>query len=309
MERYAGGLWGLLVGDALGVPYEFSFADGLPPMEQIEMVPPEGYRKTYPGVPEGTWSDDGAQALCLLDSLLECDRLDLDDFAGRMLQWLEQGVWTPDGYVFDVGIQTEVSLEALKQGVPPTKSGMTRRDGKGNGALMRTLPLALWHPGSDRELVLDAHRQALPTHGHACNQVCCAWYCLTARRLLEGCGFAEALNRSVAGMREIYRDMPEYAAEFELLEPDKPMRGTGTGLVTDCLKSAFMILLRAASYEDAVRQAVALGNDTDTTASVTGGLAGILFKDIPARWMETMRGRDAVDGLLKQLARWRSAKL
>lgn len=85
MERYAGGLWGLLVGDALGVPYEFSFADGLPPMEQIEMVPPEGYRKTYPGVPEGTWSDDGAQALCLLDSLLECDRLDLDDFAGRML--------------------------------------------------------------------------------------------------------------------------------------------------------------------------------------------------------------------------------
>ena len=57
-ERIAGGLYGLLVGDALGVPYE-----------KIEMTPPSGFRKTYPKIAAGTWSDDGAQALCLMDTL------------------------------------------------------------------------------------------------------------------------------------------------------------------------------------------------------------------------------------------------
>ena len=83
MNRYAGGLWGLLIGDALGVPYEFNPPDNLPPMEQLEMTPPHGFRKTYSGVPEGTWSDDGAQALCLLESLLDCDQLELNDFSKK----------------------------------------------------------------------------------------------------------------------------------------------------------------------------------------------------------------------------------
>ena len=69
-DRIAGGFYGLLIGDALGVPYEFYEAEKLPPYEEIEMLPPAGFRKTYPKVDAGTWSDDGAQALCLLESLL-----------------------------------------------------------------------------------------------------------------------------------------------------------------------------------------------------------------------------------------------
>ena len=48
-----------------------------------------------------------------------------------------------------------------------------------------------------------------------------------------------------------------------------------------------MILKRAKNYKQAVKQAILLGNDTDTTACVTGGLAGILFgfEDIPQQWV------------------------
>ena len=67
----AGGLYGLLVGDALGVPYEFYEAKELPVYEKIEMTPPARFQKTYPRIATGTWSDDGAQALCLMDSLLK----------------------------------------------------------------------------------------------------------------------------------------------------------------------------------------------------------------------------------------------
>jgi ADP-ribosylglycohydrolase len=62
-ERIAGGLMGLLVGDALGMRYEFHAPQDLPPPEEIEMTPPPDFRRAHVGVPPGTWSDDGAQAL------------------------------------------------------------------------------------------------------------------------------------------------------------------------------------------------------------------------------------------------------
>src|SRR5690606_14160158 len=87
-QRIEGGLVGLLIGDALGVPYEFFPPQRLPPIEAIEMRPPAGFPRAHAGVPPGTWSDDGAQALVLLDSLLACDGLDLRHFADGLARWL-----------------------------------------------------------------------------------------------------------------------------------------------------------------------------------------------------------------------------
>ena len=73
--------------------------------------------------------------------------------------------------------------------------------------------------------------------------------------------------------------------------------------MVDCLRSAFMILEQASDYEDAVKRAVLLGNDTDTTACVTGGLAGIRYglQGIPKRWIEALRERERVEALLTEL--------
>ena len=92
-ERVRGALLGLLVGDALGVPYEFTAPEELPPMASLEMTPPSDFRRAHRSVPPGTWSDDGAQALCLLASLLDKGHLDLDDFAARLLAWYERGAF------------------------------------------------------------------------------------------------------------------------------------------------------------------------------------------------------------------------
>ncbi|MNP25890.1 ADP-ribosylglycohydrolase [compost metagenome] len=64
-----------------------------------------------------------------------------------------------------------------------------------------------------------------------------------------------------------------------------------------------MILQTCTSYEDAVKRAVALGNDTDTTACITGGLAGIRYgyEHIPQRWINQLRETDLVDQLLLRL--------
>lgn len=88
---------------------------------------------------------------------------------------------------------------------------------------------------------------------------------------------------------------------YEFYRADDEMVGTGGGYVIDCLRSTFMILKKATSYEQAVKDAVALGNDTDTTAAVTGGLAGILFgfSSIPQRWIDGLRSKEIVDKLIK----------
>ncbi|MCL6637878.1 MAG: ADP-ribosylglycohydrolase family protein, partial [Alicyclobacillus sp.] len=177
-DRLRGGVWGLLLGDAVGVPYEGCSPQLLPPASQLDLMPPPGFSVRYRQVPPGTWSDDGAQALCLLESLLTRGCLDLDDFAAKLVAWYERGLWTVDGRVFGVGHQTREAIRQLRRGVPPARAGQVLPEGKGNGALMRTLPLALWHKGTDADLVAAAHQQALVTHGHVTNQVCCALYCL-----------------------------------------------------------------------------------------------------------------------------------
>lgn len=310
-NRIAGGFYGLLVGDALGVPYEFYEAEKLPPCDEIEMIPPAGFHKTYENVAAGTWSDDGAQALCLFQSLLDQNVFCLEDFSDRVLSWYEDGVWAVDGEVFDVGIQTAYALRGYKNGLLPEECGMLNPDGKGNGALMRVLPLVLWHSvhgSQDKEkrtkgLVEDAHRQCLITHGHVCNQVCCALYCLAAQELMEGLEAHEAIEAGLGALRRSYRDLPEYEQELEWsIRPDQTWEGTGTGYVVDCLRSAFMIFLQASDYEDGVKRAVLLGNDTDTTACVAGGLLGIRYgvQGIPDRWMSMLREREKADELLKR---------
>lgn len=302
-ERLEGGLLGLLIGDALGVPYEFRDASEIPPRAEIELEPPRGFMRSHASVPAGTWSDDGAQALCLLASLLSCKRFDADDFARRLLAWYREGYLAVDRRVFDIGIQTKEVLSAIGRGVPVQQA--TRRDerGNGNGALMRVLPLALWHRGSDAELVRDARASSAVTHGHVRSQLCCALYCLWARQLLQQS--ADAWDRAERSLQAaLPSDDREAHAELkQVLLRELQLPGMGSGYAVDTLRTTVSLLATEATYEGVVKAAVAVGNDTDTTAAVAGGLAGVRdgVSSIPTRWQHALRGRDLVEPLLSDL--------
>jgi ADP-ribosylglycohydrolase len=305
-ERLEGGLLGLLVGDALGVPYEFHPPGAIPPVDQIAYAPPPGFRRAHAGVPPGTWSDDGAQALALLASLLDRGRLDPDDLGRRLVAWYTQGAYAVDGVVFDVGIQTAEAIRAMMGGAPAAGAGPRAERANGNGSLMRVLPLALWHRGSNSELVADAQAQSRVTHGHLRSQVCCALYCLWARQTLAG--NPAAWEDAVADLRALYgAGSPERAELENHIRPDDPPEGQGSGYVVDCLRSARMVL-QAGAYEQVVKAAVALGHDTDTTACVAGGIAGLRdgVGAIPERWRAELRGQEILaplrDGLLRRNA-------
>jgi ADP-ribosylglycohydrolase len=297
-ERIRGGLYGLLVGDALGVPYEFHDASEIPAELEIEMAPPKGFRRTHSSVPIGTWSDDGSQALCLADSLIRDASLNLADFASQLLAWYETGHMTPDGKVFDVGIQTRRALGVLRKGVDASQAGPSGEQDNGNGALMRCLPV-VFVGKSTEHLIELAMRQGIVTHGHVRSQLCCALYALTGAGILEGLLPNDALNRAGGELRRRFIDT-EHGQEVRLLLDARVQPPRGSGYVVDSLWSAIDCLLATTDYESCVRRAIMLGNDTDTTACIAGGLAGLFYGycGIPSKWVAVLKGVGLVEGVL-----------
>lgn len=299
-DRIAGGIFGLLIGDALGVPYEFHDAASLPPADQIEFEPPANFRRSHHGIPPGTWSDDGAQALVLLHSLIECGGFDIDHFAQGLLRWRNDGFMAVAGVVFDVGIQTNASLTELKQGISPKLSGGIDEWSNGNGSLMRCLPIALWHRGRNSELVDLAFAQSAPTHGHLRSKLCCALYCLWARAVIEE--ISDPWDWAVDALRAELNGQQKTELEERINPQTFPEKIRGSGYVVNSLHAARWALQNR-DFESAVKAAVLLGEDTDTTACITGGIAGLTdgVQSIPKRWFDGLRGKEIVEPLVEKV--------
>lgn len=76
-----------------------------------------------------------------------------------------------------------------------------------------------------------------------------------------------------------------------------------SGYVIDTLEASVWCLLTTDNYKEAVLKAVNLGQDTDTTGAVTGGLAGLLYglDDIPANWITQLARKNDIDELANRL--------
>ncbi len=300
-SRLRGAIYGLLIGDALGVPYEFSNAAELPERNLIEMEPPAGFRRAHAGVPAGTWSDDGAQALHLLKVLLDGDTAIEDRLADGLQSWYSSGELTPDGRVFDIGIQTQEALARLGRGVPPSQSGPYEECNNGNGSLMRVHPAALLPTSDDSVLIERARRQSLPTHGHTRSLLACSLAAVISARLLSGLPFVRALDEAQEYLEETTVEAERN--ELRIVLDGRLDAPNGSGYVVDCLWSAVAAVLRTRSFEECVRCAISFGNDTDTTACVAGGWAGLLYGEeaIPLRWREQLQGKHLVEPMLERL--------
>ncbi|RYF45834.1 MAG: ADP-ribosylglycohydrolase family protein, partial [Cytophagaceae bacterium] len=178
---------------------------------------------------------------------------------------------------------------------------------------------------NDFDLARDAMRQSLVTHGHLRSQLCCALFCLWARQIGEGLNSETACGNATTNVRELLPSLcraanaptggdeladsiadlafGEWENELEWhIRPGDDLSGWGSGYVVDCLRSV-RYALREPNYEAVVKYAVALGYDTDTTACIAGGLAGLRegIEAIPERWMKQLRGKEISEPILERL--------
>ena len=301
LEHITGGILGLAIGDALGVPVEFN---GRGTLQNRPVVDMREYGSHHQ--PRGTWSDDSSLAFCLAETLVQ--GYDLQDLANRFVNWYNHSYWTPYGHVFDVGIATSHAIHRLENGGEPTKAGGKDVSSNGNGSLMRILPLLFFIKDKPIEERFNIVRDVSSlTHGHIRSIIACFYYLEFAKMLLEGIEKYTVFEKTkelvntflkdnhIAEQKEIdvfHRLLINPIGEYEIrpIYDFKESEIYSSGYVLHTLEASIWCLLKSNSYSETVLKAVNLGDDTDTTGAVAGGLAGILYKEygIPELWRQQL---------------------
>ena len=298
-------LLGISTGDAVGVPVEFKSREIIKNKPVTDMT---GFG-TY-NLPPGTFSDDSSLTFCLAEGLIS--GYSLNTIAENFIKWRYDNYWTATNVVFDVGITTQNAIEKLINGCDPAIAGDFDEESNGNGALMRILPLLLYIRNKPIEERYQLTRQVSSiTHGHVRSSIACFYYLEFARQLLQATdkfGIYEQLQTSIPSFLDSTSINPDEKNIFKRLLIDRidliPIEQiSSSGYVVSTLEASIWCLLTTESYNDAVLKAVNLGSDTDTTAAVTGGLAGLLYgyDTIPAKWVQQLARKDDIMDLASRL--------
>jgi ADP-ribosyl-[dinitrogen reductase] hydrolase len=290
-DRAVGALVGLAVGDAVGTHLEFT---GKPDFARLEDMIGGGPFRLKPG----EWTDDTAMALALADSLLAHPEFDPADLMNRFVAWHETGKYSCTGACFDIGTTIRAALSRYRRDGNPL-AGSTDERSAGNGALMRLAPVAVRYRRDRDTLRRVAALQTRTTHG--------------AAEAIDGSVlFAEMLADAIAGrpIHEILRPRPrDLAGRIAEIASGSSWRSKhrkeirGTGYVVDALNASLWAVSRTTCYRSAVLLAANLGEDADTTAAITGQLAGALYgvSAIPKQWLATIAWREEIESVARRL--------
>lgn len=265
---YLDGMMGLVVGDALGVPVEFSSREE---REQDPVKEMRGYG-TYP-VAKGSWSDDSSMA------------------------------------IYDYMKSKDVSI-----------CGQRDENSNGNGSLMRILPVCIYLKYMQDEGKIDdagavkiVHDMSALTHAHIRSKMACGIYFFCVRELAERSGtISELLQKAVDLAFFFYEKEAASSAElghFERIRDVDSLKGIpegqikSGGYVIESIEAALWCMLNTSSYQECVLKAVNLGHDTDTTAAIAGGLAGIYYgyDAIPEAWKCDIIRRRWIEDMCKSM--------
>jgi ADP-ribosylglycohydrolase len=299
-ERYRGALIGLATGDALGTTLEFKPPGTFEPI--TDMVGGGPFR-----LDPGQWTDDTSMALCLAESLIECDGFDAIDQLSRYLRWKRDGHHSSIGRCFDIGGTVRKALATFERYGEPW-SGSTDEHSAGNGSLMRLAPVPLFFAADPETAIARAADSSRTTHG--------AWEAIDACRY-----FAGLIVGAVQGKTKDELLAPLFtpidglwareplAAEIRSIAVGSfakrnPPEIRGTRYVVASLEAALWAFSKSTSFEDGALLAVNLGNDADTTGAVYGQIAGAYYgvEAIPCKWRNRLAGLHTLehmaDGLL-----------
>jgi len=289
----------------LGVPVEFSSRS----QRKLDPVTDMTGYGTYK-LPSGTWSDDSSLTFCLAESVAK--GFDLNAVAQNFVKWSRENFWTATGVVFDIGAATCKAINRLSQGIEPQRAGGTSSDANGNGSLMRIAPLlfVIYDKPVGERFRLTKQVSSI-THAHIRSVFACFYYLEYALLLYQGVDRMEAYEI-------LQKKMPDYIEELGI-DPvkisvfDRLLKGNihevaeekieSTGYVLHTLEASLWCFLTTNTYKEAVLKAVNLGSDTDTTAAVTGGLAGLYygFENIPQNWISQLARVEDIEDLSRRI--------
>lgn len=304
-EKIKSVLFGVAIGDAVGVPVEFKSRSTLKANPVIDMI---GYG-TY-NLPPGTFSDDSSLTFCLAEAIAQ--GFDVNIIGLNFIKWRYQNYWTARGKVFDVGNATHSAIDRIVNGTAPELAGGTEASSNGNGSLMRILPLVFYMLDKNSMERFEITKMVSSiTHRHIRSVIACYYYLEFARQLVDEKDKFEIYFDLKREISEILRHLGISASEIDHFNrllagniqelPEEQI--FSSGYVVHSLEASIWCLLTTETYKEAILKAVNLGEDTDTTAAITGGLAGLHygFDDIPKKWVNKLVKKKNILDLAERL--------
>lgn len=284
-DRYRGCLVGLACGDAVGTTFEFSDRGTFTATDMVGGGPFN--------LKAGQYTDDTSMALCLAQSLIDCNDFSPYDQMMKYCDWYKNGYMSSTGTCFDIGMTTSRALHAFLQSdnVNPF-CGSTHDTSSGNGSIMRLAPVVMWLYQSpirhSMNIIEDSSRT---THGSE--------KCINACKMMTQVMYGILDNLDKNAISGVLQRMHEKQLGFmpQINPVGKAIdQISGSGYVVESLEAALWCFFNTDSYEDAVLAAVNLGDDTDTTAAVVGQIAGAYYgySGITKKWCTKLQDHDMI---------------
>jgi len=307
VDRACGVLLATAAGDALGVPYEFSTPPE--PDAEAEMIG-GGLGDFAPG----EWSDDTSMAVAIAQVAASGADLaaeaSLDAIGEGFLSWFRGGP-------ADIGIQTSAVLAGTQRRVDAGEIGVSRvmteeaaaysaarSHSAGNGALMRTAPVALAHLDDREHLGTAARLVARLTHGDPLAGDSCVLWCEAIRIAVieERFDVTSGIDLLPASRRDQWTSWLDDALDLER-NRDEAVPGerfNPNGFTVSALQAAVAAIMTTEvpglqpsnHLQLALHAAVRIGDDTDTVAAIAGGLLGARWGSsaVPDQWRQAVHG-------------------
>ena len=284
-DRIAGTLLGMAAGDALGAGYEFESS----PQGEIAMI-----GGGLGGFAPGEWTDDTSMAVCIAE-VTATGAVDLEAIGDRILEWARSGP-------ADIGVSTSQVLGRARSGrglpeVAATYFADHPDKAAGNGALMRTAPVALAHLGDDEAIATAARAVAELTHADPLAGDSCVLWCIAIDRAIR--------ERRLDGVHDGLALLPEerrshWAEVLAEAEQRPPPTFSNNGFTVTALQAAHAAITQtdvpdrhsAHHLQHALVEAVRIGHDTDTVAAIAGMVLGARWgaSAIPFAWRRILHG-------------------
>ena len=196
IKRFEGCLLGLACGDAVGATVEFVPRDRFKPM--TDMVGGGKFR-----LKKGEWTDDTSMALCLAESLVECQGFDAMDQMQRYWRWADTGYNSCQPHPIGIGKTVVAALIRFKK-TGEAFCGSEAPDTSGNGSLMRLAPIPMFYASQPEKVAHYAALSSKTTHASPDCLACCQYFALVLHKALTGekdksALFPETVNFTMEG--------------------------------------------------------------------------------------------------------------
>lgn len=266
-NKFKGCLYGSIVGDALGAPYEFKNRGSYQASIKYGTGGSFNLRK-------GEWTDDTSMSLCTIASITEKGKVDYEDLMEKWYKWYKDGYMSSRDVCYDIGMTTSRSLMLYKH-TKELFSGPSHSRFSGNGGIMRFGPVAVYcyNKSKTQQLKLGEDYSSL-THPSRI----CKYSARLLMKLLQAIFNNPKLSK-IQIVKMVYND--DLTNEMKEIIvgalSKKEEEISASGFVVNSLEAAIFAFLNSKSFIDGLHMIINMGEDTDTVGAIYGQIAGAYY--------------------------------